>query len=374
MLGLIHLLPVFKQPFWRGQVVALIALFVALAMRASIDPFIPQGLYFNFLFPAVLVAGLFGGVWSGVTVGLVGGLLSAFIWIPPRLVVALTAEGIFRLVSFWVLASMMLVVTSFVHVVLDRLAVAEARAKTVASEMKHRVQNNLTLVQAIVRQTFRNSDNLAQAQKLLTARLAALARAHDLMEDFTDQDIQLEKLIRTALEPFDLQQFVLAGPPSVIVPEDFVLPLLLLIHELATNAAKYGALSNSAGRVEISWAEEPANHKVSLDWKERHGPPVGQPSRIGFGSRLLRAAFAQQGADASIAYEADGVRCAVAFSTIGQTIKPKPAADLQEQTADNGDYSISPNGSDPSEKQVRGAIGYPAAGLDKLGTFARPPH
>jgi two-component sensor histidine kinase len=259
-------------------------------------------------------------------------------------------------------------------VVLDRLAVAEARAKTVASEMKHRVQNNLTLVQAIVRQTFRNSDNLAQAQKLLTARLAALARAHDLMEDFTDQDIQLEKLIRTALEPFDLQQFVLAGPPSVIVPEDFVLPLLLLIHELATNAAKYGALSNSAGRVEISWAEEPANHKVSLNWKERHGPPVGQPSRVGFGSRLLRAAFAQQGADASIAYEADGVRCAVAFSTIGQTIKPKPAADLQEQTADNGDYSISPNGSDPSEKQVRGAIGYPAAGLDKLGTFARPPH
>jgi two-component sensor histidine kinase len=263
MLGLIHLLPVLKQPFWRGQGVALLALFVALAMRASIDPFIPQGLYFNFLFPAVLVAGLFGGVWSGVTVALLGGLLSAYIWIPPRLVLALTAEGIFRLVSFWVLSAMMLVVTSFVHLVLDRLAVAEARAKTVASEMKHRVQNNLTLVQAIVRQTFRNSDNLAQAQKLLTARLGALARAHDLMEDFTDKDIQLEKLIRTALEPFDLQQFVLAGSPAVIVPEDFVLPLLLLIHELATNAAKYGALSNSAGRVEISWDEESATHRVS---------------------------------------------------------------------------------------------------------------
>ena len=313
MLGLIHLLPVFKQPFWRGQVVALIALFVALAMRASIDPFIPQGLYFNFLFPAVLVAGLFGGVWSGVTVGLVGGLLSAFIWIPPRLVVALTAEGIFRLVSFWVLASMMLVVTSFVHVVLDRLAVAEARAKTVASEMKHRVQNNLTLVQAIVRQTFRNSDNLAQAQKLLTARLAALARAHDLMEDFTDQDIQLEKLIRTALEPFDLQQFVLAGPPSVIVPEDFVLPLLLLIHELATNAAKYGALSTPGGRVEVAWAiADDRPSRLELTWTEEGGPKVESLPKHGFGTELIERGirFELQG-EAELGVLDGGLHCRI---------------------------------------------------------------
>jgi two-component sensor histidine kinase len=313
MRELIRYLPVYKRPFWRGQAIALVTVIVALATRASIDPFIERGLYFNFLFPAVLVAGLFGGMWSGITVALLGGLLSAYIWIPPKFALALTGEGVFRLVTFWALAAMMILVTSFVHVVLDRLATAEARAKTVASEMKHRIQNNLTLVQAIVRQTFRNSDNLPAAQRVLTDRLAALARAHDLMEHSEAKDLSVERLVRTALEPFDLEHFVLAGPSSVMVPEDFALSVILLIHELATNAAKYGALSSSAGRVGISWAEEPATHEVSIDWKERLGPPVGQPSRAGFGSRLLKAAFAQEGASANVIYEPDGVRCTVSF-------------------------------------------------------------
>jgi len=103
----------------------------------------------------------------------------AYVWIPPSFTIALTADGIFRLTLFWTLAAMMIFLTAFVHVVLDRLAAAEAGAKTVAFEMKHRVQNNLALVQAIVRQTFQNSDTLSEAQILLTDRLAALGRAHD---------------------------------------------------------------------------------------------------------------------------------------------------------------------------------------------------
>jgi len=330
MRWLINYLPVYKRPFWRGQLIALVTVCVSLLIRAAVDPFIERGLYFNFLFPSVLIAGLFGGIWSGATTALLGGLLSAYIWIPPKFDIAFTGEGIFRLVTFWALAAMMIVVTSFVHIVLDRLATAEVRAKTVASEMKHRVQNNLTLVQAIVRQTFQNSDNLAQAQKLLTARLAALTRAHELIE-LADKDISMEKLVGRALEPFDAEQFSLAGPSSVIVPQDFALSLMLLIHELATNAAKYGALSLPVGRVEISWSEEPTTRKVVLNWKERSGPPVVQPSRVGFGSRLLRAAFASEGADASITYEPDGVRCMVAFATGGQPGSDKPAAEPAEQ-------------------------------------------
>jgi len=330
MRWLINYLPVYRRPFWRGQLIALVTVCVSLLIRASVDPFIERGLYFNFLFPSILIAGLFGGIWSGATTALLGGLLSAYIWIPPKFDIALTGEGIFRLVTFWALAVMMIVVTSFVHIVLDRLATAEARAKTVASEMKHRVQNNLTLVQAIVRQTFQNSENLPQAQKLLTARLAALTRAHELIE-LADKDISVEKLVGRALEPFDAAQFTLAGSSSAIVPQDFALSLMLLIHELATNAAKYGALSLPDGRVEIGWSEEPVARKVVLNWKERSGPPVVQPSRVGFGSRLLRAAFSSEGADASITYEPDGVRCTVAFVTIGQTSSDKVVAETVEQ-------------------------------------------
>jgi two-component sensor histidine kinase len=197
-----------------------------------------------------------------------------------------------------------------VHAALDQLTAAEDRAKTVAAEMKHRVQNNLTLVQAIIRQTLQSSDDLAEVRKLLTERLAALIQTHDLMENFEEKEVSLERVVRKVLEPFDVGQFAIAGPSSVIIPQEYLLSIMLLIHELATNAAKYGALSDPAGRVAISWSENPQAHKVSLDWKERFGPRVGQPSRTGFGSRLLRAAFG-----ANIVYEEDGVHCTVTLPT-----------------------------------------------------------
>ncbi len=331
MRRLIRYLPVYDPPFWRGQVIALVTLSVAITTRAAIDPFINSGLFFTFLFPAILIAGLFGGIWSAISTALLGGLLTAYIWIPPRLSMELTGDGIFRLALFWAVAAMMIFLTALVRVVLYRLATAEARAKTVASEMKHRIQNNLALVQALVRQTFRNPAlSEAQKLKLLIDRLAALARAHDLMENFEEKEIGVERLVRKALEAFDLQQFVISGSPSIIIPQDHALSLMLLIHELATNAAKYGALSTSIGRVELSWIEEPTIGKVMLNWKERSGPPVHQPCRAGFGSRLLTAAFSQAEANAKIVYEPDGVRCTVAFSAF-QVSQPEKQSPVDHQ-------------------------------------------
>lgn len=152
------------------------------------------------------------------------------------------------------------------------------------------------------------------------------------MEHFEENELSAKRLIRTALEPFDFEQFVLAGSSSVVVREDFALSVMLLIHELATNAAKYGALSNSAGRVEISWAEEPTTRKVLLNWKERSGPPVTQPSRVSFSSRLLKAAFAQEGTSANIIYEPDGVRCSAVF--VGTETSDAPDTNRRNQQSD----------------------------------------
>ena len=326
MRWLINYLPVYRRPFWRGQLIALVTVCVSLLIRASVDPFIERGLYFNFLFPSILIAGLFGGIWSGATTALLGGLLSAYIWIPPKFDIAFTGEGIFRLVTFWALAAMMVVVTSFVHIVLDRLATAEVRAKTVASEMKHRVQNNLTLVQAIVRQTFQNSDNLAQAQKLLTARLAALTRAHELIE-LADKDISMEKLVGRALEPFDAEQFSLAGPSSVIVPQDFALSLMLLIHELATNAAKYGALSRKRGNIEITWQVSGDIEKsVGLIWQERGGPTIKARASTGFGTKLIDHVISHDlDGRTKTDFDPTGLRWTIAFP-VGDLVRRGAAA------------------------------------------------
>ena len=167
----------------------------------------------------------------------------------------MAGDGLFRLISFWAVASMVIFLTTFVQTVLDVLAAAEQRAATTAREMQHRVQNALTLVQAIARQTFRTSDNLAGAQDVFSARLAALGRAQALIDEGVDENVTVATLIKTALTPFDTGQFALSGP-ALFLPKDVGVSFALLLHELATNAIKYGALSSAAGRVAITWQKE----------------------------------------------------------------------------------------------------------------------
>jgi len=102
----------------------------------------------------------------------------------------------------------------------------------------------------------------------------------------------------------------------------------LLLHELATNAIKYGALSTAAGRVEITW-QEVSPEKGCLIWKEQSGPAVVPPSRIGFGSKLLRAALPQGQGDASIAFEPDGVRCTISFPIRSDGVASAPEEEMQ---------------------------------------------
>ena len=311
MQRVIPYLPRGTRPLWRGQVIALAAVTVAVACRAAVDPFVNEGLYFTFLFPAVLVAGIFGGVWSGITTAMVSGLVVAFVFVPPVYSFQLAGDGLFRLAAFWTSSGLVILLIAFVHAVLDKLAAAEDQAATVAREMQHRVQNTLTLVQAIAQQTFRNADNLQDARDVLMARLAALGRAQKLIGEGFDENVGVQALIKMAIGHFATDQFAIDGPPLTL-PKDAAVSLALLIHELATNAAKHGALSTSEGKVEISWLEQSAD-KGCLNWKERFGPEVVKPSRAGFGSKLLRTAFPKGKGDAAVEFESDGIRCRITF-------------------------------------------------------------
>jgi two-component sensor histidine kinase len=279
-----------------------------------VAPFVHEGLYFTLLFPAVLVAGLFGGVWSGVTAAAVGGLVSGYIFVPPAYSLHLAGDGWFRLLAFWTSSGLVVLLIAFIHAVLDRLAAAEDQAATVAREMRHRVQNTLTLVQAVVRQTFRTAVSLQDAREILAERLAALGRAQTLIGEGFDKDVSVQTLISMATDPFEADQFAIDGPP-LILPREVAVFFALLIHELATNAAKHGALSSPGGKVEISWLERSAEEGC-LTWKERFGPVVVKPSRIGFGSKLLQTAFPQGKGDADIEFESDGVRCRISFPIV----------------------------------------------------------
>ncbi|WP_291605582.1 HWE histidine kinase domain-containing protein [Bradyrhizobium sp.] len=304
-------LPSKERPFWRGQAIAVAAIATTLVCRAAVDPFINGDLYFTLLFPTVVAAGLFGGAWSAISTAFFGALLVAYFWIPPRFSFSFSNDGLVRLIAFWVVASTIIALTTFVHVVLDALVREQERAATIAREMRHRVQNSLTLIQAVARQTFRSTSDLREAQNMLMARLAALGHAQDLIDEVVDDDIDVEELVRTAVMPFEAHRFVMEGPP-LRLSKDGAVSFALLIHELATNAAKYGALSNRSGIVEISWSQE-SLHRGCLKWQERFGPPVAQPSRAGFGTKLLRSAFPEGKGDTTVLFEPDGVRCTVYF-------------------------------------------------------------
>lgn len=182
-----------------------------------------------------------------------------------------------------------------------------------AHEIKHRANNLFGVVQAISAQTARNATTVAGHQAVFTERLMALARAQQLVSEHLDQPPDLQGFLLHVLEPFGADRFLIEGP-TILVPLYLGTSCALLLHELGTNATKYGSLSVPDGMVEIKWTTE-AN-RVHLEWREFNGPPVTAPVRTGFGSRLLKTAFPAEYGSASVAFMPDGVRCAINFALL----------------------------------------------------------
>lgn len=156
-------------------------------------------------------------------------------------------------------------------------------------ELKHRVKNTLTVLGAVATQTFRDRSSKPDLEKYL-GRLAAFARAHDLLTAANWAAAPLQDVIDTALTPYRSGEgrFSVSGP-ALVVKSRQALALSLAIHELATNALKYGALAVPTGSVSISWSvQDPDSEpKFVFVWQEHGGPPAVAPSSVGFGSRLI---------------------------------------------------------------------------------------
>ncbi|WP_238257565.1 sensor histidine kinase [Methylobacterium gnaphalii] len=195
---------------------------------------------------------------------------------------------------------------------ITELKQTEARQTVLMQEMAHRVKNTLAMVQAVATQTLRNAHSLEEAGEALGARLLALAQAHDVLMQGSWSSADLRGLVDTAValhsdgEP---GRFVVSGPDVTLGPRPG-LTLALILHELGTNAAKYGALSKSEGHVEIRWSVETvdAEERLSFRWEEIDGPAVTPPTRIGFGSRLIERSLVHSfGGSAKLDFPETGV-------------------------------------------------------------------
>ncbi|CAN7619734.1 PAS domain-containing protein [Phenylobacterium sp. LjRoot219] len=188
---------------------------------------------------------------------------------------------------------------------------AEAHQRLLINELNHRVKNTLATVQSIAAQTLRSAPDLKCAKDAFEARLVALASAHDLLTAQSWHGAPLSDVVARAMTAFEATPHAisLSGPP-IWLSAPRALALSFALHELATNAAKYGALSAVGGRVTIRWSSIAG--ELNLRWIERGGPPVTTPTHTGFGTRLLQRGLAHElHGEVTLTFAPEGVHCQI---------------------------------------------------------------
>ena len=203
---------------------------------------------------------------------------------------------------------------------------AQTRQEMLISEVQHRTKNLFAVVQSVVARSFAGKTTVAEAQSAVITRLTSLAKTHLLLMDQEWQGAELAEIVQAELNPF--ADRVLASGPSIVLSAKAAQNFALALHELATNAAKYGSLSNTTGRVYITWTITMTNGaQLTFRWQERGGPPVPRPARKGFGSAVLEQVMGEyfddppriDFADGGLCYELSGSLASVSDQEVPAT-------------------------------------------------------
>lgn len=197
----------------------------------------------------------------------------------------------------------------------------EAHLRLLLRELTHRSKNLLAVIQAMARQTARHSGSIGAFLTQFGGRLQSLAAAHDVLVRESWHGASMQELVRVQLGAYldgAGQRVVMQGPPIVLKPEA-AQSLGLALHELAANAARFGALSVAQGKVAISWskADTARGEALVLDWREQAGPPVKGPRRKGFGSTAIeRHLAAALDANVSLDFDPQGLHCHIVIPAV----------------------------------------------------------
>lgn len=199
-----------------------------------------------------------------------------------------------------------------------RLVESDARHRTLIDELNHRVKNTLATVQSIAMQTLTDARSLEQFKRDYEGRLVALSRAHDLLTSTRWRSAELRALVSQELDAFGRGRFHVEGEAMELSPRAAV-TLGMIVHELATNAAKHGALSAPQGRVSVRWRI--ADERLTLEWTEAGGPAPCFSGRRGFGARLLeRGVTRDLAGETTIDFRPEGLACTIALPLAGNLV------------------------------------------------------
>lgn len=185
---------------------------------------------------------------------------------------------------------------------------ADKLQKLILGELHHRIKNTLATVSAIASQSFRTAPTIEHGQKAMEGRLLALSRAHDLLMQISWSNASLSHILSDATEPFEREgtkRFYFDGP-DIRITSSAVIALAMTFNELCTNTTKFGALSTSSGRVEVTWEIDEEKQRLRLAWTEHGGPPVQPPTRRSFGTRMMESLGQQLNGHVHLAYTYTG--------------------------------------------------------------------
>jgi two-component sensor histidine kinase len=273
------------------------------------EPFLP-------LFPLIVLSTLTGGAWAGAACLVVDvvGAWYLFMGSPNSFVLAPHELG--GLVGALLAGLIILLMCRALVRLLARATAAAEHQQVIAREFEHRMRNTLTLVLAISRRTFSPDRPLDDARREFEARLQALSEAHAALLAAGGEGAELKAVAEQILAPFGYaageHRLTIEGPDLRVGPAAAT-AIALALHELSTNAVKYGALSAPAGKVIVGWRViEGDPPEVRLTWRESGGPLVVTPRKRGFGSQLIERNLAQAlGGTAKLQFAPDGVRAEI---------------------------------------------------------------
>ena len=269
-----------RAALWAAAAVAVPTLLrLAIDRGGSGSPFVSY-------YPAIALAALFLGWRWGALVAVVSTVVANRMFAERSLAEVLGGPDLLLFGLFVVSCAVLVLTGEMVRRLVRELEAAKGREELLNAELMHRVKNMLATVNAMAVLTARHCEP-GQFAQAFTGRMRALDRATSLLGAGRDVSCEVRTLVDSATEPFRTDGNFAREGPRCDLPRDACVPLSLALHELCTNAAKHGALTRPEGKVELSWHCDPAG-LLTLDWRERDGPPVPAERRAGMGTQLLR--------------------------------------------------------------------------------------
>jgi two-component sensor histidine kinase len=288
-----------------GYAFAVACVAAAVLIRLALGMMFGTTLFFVSFFPAVVLASLFAGAGPGLLALMLSVIVAWYFFFGPIGFTPMTSVQIVNIAVYIVCGLFVVWLGHLFRTAVRDLQAEQAQREMILAEVEHRARNMGAMGAAIVQ--FSLKDN-KEAAALINSRMKTLQATNDLITKSPQLQADIESILRQELSPYDLSRCALNGSP-LRLPSNVARAVALIVHELITNAVKYGALSANGGKLNLSWSEK--DGALDIEWNEDGGPKITAPGRSGFGTKLIDTTVAGLNGSIEREFRETGLFCRV---------------------------------------------------------------